>query len=870
MEKHDINPNPPNNMNQYNYHSSLKQAFCPAAVALAMAVLLACPGRSSAQTTTLVLGNPNWNITLTDYGYSDFLLDNTPGFEGREYLSGEWGAAVGYTSGGTVVGPKWLDPQWSYPDWVTNSTFQVVSPIALTGALNADGLPIAQSVIASNDLQITLRYEMLDTVTGTPMGGAPASTAGLGGSLMSGRYVLKQTYTIKNISGGTLSNVQFFQFLHGLQSQRGLYDNRAYAGSLSEFRYDVTQVGVDPWAVGPVVAGSTSAGLEDFIGFHSKVAPSGYEIGYYGIEGNGIDNHGAGKPSEGVHLSVENNWLSEPYLSRKDTDVFTPPQRWIAGTERWNLGSLAANASVTHEVLLSVRTGTKVLTGTSSSGGCNGGSSEPGGLDYQFDTVSTEGSCFAGFSRANDAELATRIAAGEFDGFTFLTPGSPAQVWDVTFSGAYSGPVVLSLAYDATLLPAGFDESTLAIHHFSGGAWQALPSTVDSLTHKIVVSTTTLGPFALGIDGAAATFQIDASVLPGNSGTVTGAGAYPQTASVTLVAAPNPGYVFVNWTEGVTTVSTSPSYTFAVQADRTLVANFLPVGSAKAISTSSSPTSAGSTSGDGAYAQNTSATVVASANSGYKFSKWMVNGVKVNGAGSSYTFNVTGDRALVAVFKPVYIVTATSEPAGDFEVQADSASYEPGGKVTMEVNHIAPGYSFVNWTENGVVVSNMKAFTFNVNGNRNLVAHFALGNRIDLSADPKTAGIVTGGGVYTAGTVPLVAEAKLGYIFTNWSMNGTVVSTSPSYDHSFPATVDQALVANFVAWLPTLSNVQLMPGTLMLAWPVGASGWVLQESPDLSMGSWLDSTLVPAVVGSENQVTVTPSPGSFFFRLAHP
>ena len=64
------------------------------------------------------------------------------------------------------------------------------------------------------------------------------------------------------------------------------------------FRYDVTQAGVDAWAVG---AGSSSAGLEDFIGFHASTAPSGYEIGYYGIEGNGVDNHSIGKPSDGVH-----------------------------------------------------------------------------------------------------------------------------------------------------------------------------------------------------------------------------------------------------------------------------------------------------------------------------------------------------------------------------------------------------------------------------------------------------------------------------------------------------------------------------------------------------------------------------------------
>jgi len=847
-----------------NHNSILIQAFRPAAAALAVAVLTGFSGQVSAQTTTLVLANPNWNITLTDYGYADFLLDNTPGFEGREYLSGEWGAAVGYTTGETAVGPKWLDPQWMYPDWPTLSPFHVVSPIALTGALNADGLPVAQSIIANNDLQITLHYEMLDTVTGTPMGVTPASATATGATLLSSRYVLKQTYTIKNISAATVSNIQFFQLLHGLQSQRGLYDNRTYAGQLSEFRYDVTQAGVDAWAVG---AGSSSAGLEDFIGFHASTAPSGYEIGYYGIEGNGIDNHSIGKPTDGVHLSIENNWQTEPYLSRLGTDVFTPPQRWIAGAQRWNLGNLAANASASHDVLLSVRTGTKVVAGTGSSGGCNGGASVPGGLDYQFDTVTTEGSCFAGFSRATETELAVRIAAGEFASFTFPTPGSPAQVWDVSFSGTFSGAVNLTLSYDGTLLPAGFDESTLAIHHFSSGTWQTIPGNVDPLTHTIAFSTPTLGSFALGVDGGVM-YQIGASELPSNSGTVTGGGTYAQASSVTVVAATHPGYVFANWTEGASIVSTSPSYTFAAQANRTLVANFVPVGTARTISTGSSPASAGSTTGDGAYALAASATVVATANPGYKFSRWQEGGVTVNGAGNPYTFQVAGDRFLVARFKPVYTVTVTNEPAGDFEVQADSLSYESGDKVVMEVNHIESGYSFVNWTENGVPVSTLAAFSFNCTGNRILVAHFALGHRIDLSADPKTAGTASGAGVYANGvTVPLLAEPKPGYAFTHWTEGGIQVSTDPAYN--FTSAANRTLVANFIA-LPGISISSPAPGTITISWPNGAAGWLLEESPDLDPGSWVESTRLFDIVGTQKQVTITNQTGAYFFRLKHP
>ena len=58
------------------------------------------------------------------------------------------------------------------------------------------------------------------------------------------------------------------------------------------------------------------------------------------------------------------------------------------------------------------------------------------------------------------------------------------------------------------------------------------------------------------------------------------------------------------------------------------------------------------------------------------------------------------------------------------------------------------GWSLVNWTQNGVVVSDDENYSFNVTANRELVAHFALGNRVDAIAEPVNAGTVTGGGVY--------------------------------------------------------------------------------------------------------------------------
>jgi len=816
---------------------------------------------SAAVAQQLTLANPDWNITLSDFGYSDFLLDNTPGFEGREYLSGEWGAAVGYQVGsGPVVSPQWLEPNFIYPDWPTLSPFRVLTPLAQT-ELNADNLPIAVSVITNNHLQITLRHEMLDTVVGTPMGVTAASAAGAASFIHSSRYVLKQTTTIKNISGSAVSGLQLFQLLHGLQSQRGVYDNRLHTGTLSEFRYDVTQAGVDSWAVGP---GSSSAGLEDFIGFHASVVPSGYEIGHYGIEGNGVDDHFSGKPSDGVHLSIENNWQSAPYSARLGTDNFAPAQRWIAGAQRWNLGSLAANQQVSLDVLLTLRTGTRVTPGSFSSGGCNGGSGVPGGLDYEFEDVATEGSCFGEYTKADASEIEVRIARGEFTAFTFLTPGQPAQVWQVEFTGEFVGNVSLTFAYDGTLLPAGFDQSALSIYQFVGGAWQKLDGVVDTARQTITVTASSLSVFALGVDGGT-TFTVNASVAPANSGTVTGAGTYADGSAVSLVAAASAGYVFSNWTEGASVVSASPSFTFIVHGNRTLQANFAIVGTAKAITTSSLPANGGSTSGDGAYALGASATVVATANPGYKFSKWLVNGVSV-GTARTNTFTVTGDRALVAKFKPVYSIVVTAEPVSGGDVEADPA-YELGELAKLKAKPFA-GYCFVNWTQNGTVVSTKTNYEFNVTASRSLVGNFAWGNRIDVAAEPVSGGTVTGGDIYLADAdVTVEANAQPGYIFLNWTENGAPVSVESAY--TFPSSASRALVANFTA-LPSMNVSQSAGAVLTIVWPAGATGWVLQECTDLSLGNWVDSTRTVTVVGSQNQITIAPDARQGFFRLRHP
>ena len=159
-------------------------------------------------------------------------------------------------------------------------------------------------------------------------------------------------------------------------------------------------------------------------------------------------------------------------------------------------------------------------------------------------------------------------------------------------------------------------------------------------------------------------------------------------------------------------------------------------------------------------------------------------------------------------------------------------------------------------------------YQFNVSANRTLVAHFALGNLIRVSAEPANAGTASGGGVYLGGaSVTVEASANPGYLFLNWTENGETVSTSPAY--SFISDTNHTLAANFIAH-PALATTLTGPGVLTLSWPAGANGWVLQESPDLSLGSWVDSIRSVTIVGSQKQVTVSPRPDSRYFRLARP
>ena len=288
-------------------------------------------------------------------------------------------------------------------------------------------------------------------------------------------------------------------------------------------------------------------------------------------------------------------------------------------------------------------------------------------------------------------------------------------------------------------------------------------------------------------------FTITVSANPTNGGMVGGGGTYNQGASCTVTASANTGYTFTNWTENGNVVSTSARYTFTVNANRNLVANFTI--RTYNVSVSANPTNGGTVVGGGTFNHGQSCTVTATANNGYTFTNWTENGNVVS-TNASFNFVVTANRTLVAHFtQQNYTINVSANPA-DGGTVSGGGTFNYGQSCTVSATP-ATGYTFLRWTENGTQVSTNPSYTFNVTGNRTLVAQFQLqGFAITVSANPADGGMVNGGGSYNYGQNCTVgATANEGYSFINWTENGNEVSTNSSY--TFSVTGDRTLVANF-------------------------------------------------------------------------
>ena len=267
--------------------------------------------------------------------------------------------------------------------------------------------------------------------------------------------------------------------------------------------------------------------------------------------------------------------------------------------------------------------------------------------------------------------------------------------------------------------------------------------------------------------------QITLSSNPVAGGITTGAGTFAQSSVATVTATPNTGFTFTNWMNNGVIVSTSSSFQFTINGNKTLVANFTPVVAGNfAVILSSNPVAGGKTAGSGAYRAGAVVTVTATPNTGYAFVNWTKSGNIVS-TSSNYQFTLTANTTLVANFSAVQssqfaLVLSSAPVVGG--TTSGSGSYNGGTSVTATA--IAnTGYTFVNWTKNGVIASTSSAYTFPLNANTALVANFAINTfTLNVTAVNGTVLKTPDQLTYNYGSVVhLTATPNTGYTFKSWS-----------------------------------------------------------------------------------------------------
>src|SRR6185503_7798005 len=103
-------------------------------------------------------------------------------------------------------------------------------------------------------------------------------------------------------------------------------------------------------------------------------------------------------------------------------------------------------------------------------------------------------------------------------------------------------------------------------------------STSTSYQFTMAGNSTLVANFAAVTPG---NFAVNLSSNPVAGGTTSGSGSHAAGSLVTVSATPNAGYAFINWKENGVTVSASSSYSFMLNANRTLVANFQLISGAQ-------------------------------------------------------------------------------------------------------------------------------------------------------------------------------------------------------------------------------------------------------------------------------------------------
>ena len=213
--------------------------------------------------------------------------------------------------------------------------------------------------------------------------------------------------------------------------------------------------------------------------------------------------------------------------------------------------------------------------------------------------------------------------------------------------------------------------------------------------------------------------------------------------------------------------------------------------------------------------------LIATAETGYRFVGWYVDGVCVSENPYGFTYRPQSSVTVEARFDLIDYSVNLSSNYGIGNISGAGSRYHYGDTVTIKAEAVS-GYEFLGWYENGSLVSNNLTYTFKIGTvSRTLEARYAKYFDLTTGANQDSFGEATGDvNAYEGSTVTVVATAREGYSFFGWLIDGTLVSTSETYSFAMPSK-NTHIVAAFTQNRENL-NVELWDGTIASGFSKGS------------------------------------------------
>ncbi len=242
----------------------------------------------------------------------------------------------------------------------------------------------------------------------------------------------------------------------------------------------------------------------------------------------------------------------------------------------------------------------------------------------------------------------------------------------------------------------------------------------------------------------------------------------------------NYGYVFDYWAnEAGDTLSEDENYSPQVLSDTTIVAHFtfyqFTVTGAAHEECVMMGTVAPAT---GEYDYLSTATLTATANYGYHFTKWIDAAGNELGTAETIDITVESDSNVFAMFDydPMDVIVNVNDPLFGTAATTVAAPYFFSQTITVEAS-AAEHYHFVNWTNaNGDEVSTDNPYTFILTEPIELTANFAIDTHtVTLVYNENAVEEIHGAGEYIFGSdVEVGLTPAYGFTFTGWDNGETL------------------------------------------------------------------------------------------------